>query len=605
MRSKSQDSHVQPPSLSDEQQGLVNHTEGNLFAEACPGAGKTRAIVARYLRRAAEEPRKGIALLSFTNAAIDEVKGRCGDLPDALKAPHFVGTFDAFINRFISRPLYVHYYGKTPRFIESWQDTKHGSFRLPDMDRLPDIQLDWFMFDYAPDGQLRATLADAWIPPLLARSLKGYVAANRTRLQERAVIRCRTLVTRNGLVSCAASRAMATGLLQRPAFAQRFGQLLANRFSEVIVDEAQDCGPEELAILTLLKYHGVTVVAVADLDQSIFGFRRADPDGVRAFTRELGTPLPLNGNYRSSPAICALNNSLRSGIRIETARGGNASCGLPVLLLEYRKQDEVAAAVDALLAVHGHPRGEAVVLAHRESDAQACAGASSDRDSRSTHAILGIAWAHTILRSGSSTGADRLRALRMVEKAIRSAANVDDEDETALDECWLRDAAYRLAASLDPAGSTAKAYAQTVRDYVKQIPWPAGITPKDNLGAFLKAPPDPAWPAPDKEAPAGFPFATIHSVKGREFAATVVALPQNLRTDPSNQNVLDHWEHGMDTEARRVFYVGASRAQKLLILAVHTDHANRVAGLLKRDGVPYDLARSAGRRYAVPDPALV
>ena len=40
---------------------------------------------------------------------------------------------------------------------------------------------------------------------------------------------------------------------------------------------------------------------------------------------------------------------------------------------------------------------------------------------------------------------------------------------------------------------------------------------------------------------------------------------------------------------RRVLYVGASRAQTLLILAVHTDHANRVAGLLKRDGVLYDL----------------
>ena len=555
-----------------------------------PGAGKTRAIVARYLRRAAEEPRKGIALLSFTNAAIDEVKGRCGDMPDALKAPHFVGTFDAFINRFISRPLYVHYYGKTPRFIESWRDTKHGSFRLPDMDRLPDIQLDWFMFDYAPDGQLRATLADDWIPPLLARSLKSYVAANRTRLQERAVIRCRTLVTRNGLVSCAASRAMATGLLQRPAFAPRFGQLLANRFSEVIIDEAQDCGPEELAILTLLKQYGIIVVAVADLDQSIFGFRRADPDGVRAFTRELGTPLPLNGNYRNSPAICALNNSLRSGTRIETACGDNASCGLPVLLLEYRNQDEVAVAVDAVLAaVYGRPRGETVILAHRESDAQACAGVSSDRDTRSTHAILGIAWAHTILRSGSSTGADRLRAVRMAEKVIRSAANVDDEDETAFDERWLRDAAYRLAASLDPAASTAKAYAQKVRDYVKQIPWPADIIPKDNLGAFLKAPPDQAWPNPDREAPAGFPFATIHSVKGREFSTAVVALPQNLRTDPSNQNVLDHWEHDKDTETRRVLYVGASRAQTLLILAVHTDHANRVAGLLKRDGVPYDL----------------
>lgn len=579
---------MQPRPLSDEQQGLVDHTEGHLFAEACPGAGKTRAIVARYLRRTAEEPRKGVALLSFTNAAIYEVKSRCGNMPDALRAPHFVGTFDSFINRFISRPLYVHYYGKTPRFIESWRDTKHGSFRLPDMDRLPDIQLDWFMFDYTSDGQLRATLMDAWISSPSARLLKSYITANRSRLEERAVIRCRALVTRNGLVSCAASRAMATNLLQRPAHAQRFGKLLANRFGEIIVDEAQDCGPEELLILKLLKQHGVTVVAVADLDQSIYGFRRADPEGVRAFTGELGTPLALNGNYRSSPAICTMNNSLRSGARSETACGTNVSCGLPVLLLEYRKPDEVAASVDGLLAVHERPRDEAIILAHREADAQACAGAPSDRDSRSSQPILGIAWAHTIIRSGSSTTADRLRAIRMVEKTLRNAANVDDEDETALDAYWLRDAAYRLAASLNPTGSTARVYAQKVRDYVRLIRWPDGITRKDNLGAFLKAPS--TWPAPDEDAAKVFQFATIHSVKGREFPTAIVVVPQSLRQDDDNEHVLDHWEHGRDTEARRVLYVGASRAQTLLILAVHTDHANRVAGLLKRDGVLYDLA---------------
>jgi superfamily I DNA/RNA helicase len=581
---------VQLPSLSDEQQGLVDHVKGHLFAEACPGAGKTRAIVTRFLRRAEAEPRKGVALVSFTNAAIDEVKARCGDRPDALKAPHFVGTFDSFINRFISRPLYVHYFKKTPHFIESWWDTKHGTLRLNDMERLPGAQLDWFMFDYGPDGQLRATLMDSRIPPIEARLLKSYVAANRPRLEEVAVARCRTLVKRYGLLSCEASRAMAADRLQRPQFTERFGQLLANRFCEVIVDEAQDCGPEELLILNLLKQYGVTIVAVADLDQSIFAFRRADPKGVRAFTQELGTPLALNGNYRSSPAICALNNSLRFGDRSETACGENALCEVPVLLLEYRKQDKVAAAVDTLLAVHERPRREAVVLAHRESDAQACAGVRGDRDSRSANAVLGIAWAHTMLRSGSSTGADRLRAVRTVEKNLRNVANVDDEDETALDDGWLRDAAYRLAASLDPAGSTAKAYAQTVRDYVKQIRWPAGTVPNDNLGAILKAPQDSAWPTPDEEAAAVFPFATIHSAKGRQFATAVVVLPQNLRTDPHNQHVLDHWEHGKDTEARRVLYVGASRAQTLLILAVHADHANRVAGLLKRDGIPYDLA---------------
>lgn len=603
---------MHPRPLSDEQQGLVDHRDGHLFGEACPGAGKTRAIAARYLCRVEEEPRKGIALLSFTNAAIDEVKGRCGDRPDALKVPHFVGTFDSFINRFITRPFYMRYYNKTPRFIESWQDTKHGSIRLDGMDGLPSFGLDWFMFDFTSEGQLRATLRDDWIPLLPARQLKNYITANRTRIEERANRRCRALVRglpeQGGLLSCAASRTMATGLLQRPTVAQRFGELLANRFSEVIVDEAQDCGPEELLILKLLKQYRVTVVAVADLDQSIFAFRRADPDGVRAFTRELGTPLALNGNYRSSPAICALNNSLRFGGRTETASGDNASCELPVLLLEYRHQDEVAPAVDALLAVHGRPRGGVIVLAHRESDARACAGDRSDRDSRSTHAILGVAWAHSILMSGTSTSADQHRAIRLVEKTLRSVANVDDEDEAALDERWLRDAAYRLAANLDPAGNTAKAYSQKVRDHVKQIQWPTGITPKDNLGGFLKAPPDSAWPRSDEKASVVFPFATIHSVKGREFATAVVVLPQDLRTDSAKQHVLDHWDQGIASEARRVLYVGASRAQTLLILAVHTEHTNRVAELLKRDGVPYDrqllyppnLRRSRQTVTAVP-----
>jgi DNA helicase II / ATP-dependent DNA helicase PcrA len=580
---------VQPRPLSEEQRKLVEHNEGHLFAEACPGAGKTRAIVVRYVRRAEEEPRKGIALVSFTNAAIDEVRGRCGDRQDALKAPHFVGTFDGFINRFISRPLYVYFYAKTPRFIESWKHTKKGNFRIADMDRLPSFQLDWFEFVYTPDDHLRAVLRDDWIPLPQSRQLQSYVTVNRTRVENQAVATCRRLVAKDGLLSCAASRVMATGLLQRPVFEQRFGRLLADRFSEVIVDEAQDCGPEELLILTLLKRHGVTVVTVADLDQSIFAFRRADPKGVLAFTKELGTPLALNGNYRSSPAICALNNSLRSGDRKETATGDNASCQLPVLLLEYRNQDEVAPAVDTLLALHGRPRSEAIVLAHSESIARACAGDSNDLDSRSTHAVLGIAWAHSILTSGTSTSADRHRAIRLAEKTLRNIANVDDEDEAALDGPWLRDTAYRLVANLDPAGIAARAYAQEVRDHVKQIRWPAGIAPKENLGAFLKAPPDSAWPTAGKETLTPFLSGTIHSVKGCEFPTAVVILPKNLREDVADQHVLDHWEKDVDSEARRVLYVGASRAQTLLILAVHADHANRVAGLLKRDGVPYEL----------------
>ncbi|MFI9591307.1 UvrD-helicase domain-containing protein [Nonomuraea sp. NPDC052265] len=104
--------------LTDPQKFLVG-AHGSLFVEACPGAGKTKAIVARYVRRVAEEQRRGIALVSFTKTAIDEVTDRCRDQPDSLVVPHFVGTIDAFINRFIVTPLYTRDYRRRVRFIES------------------------------------------------------------------------------------------------------------------------------------------------------------------------------------------------------------------------------------------------------------------------------------------------------------------------------------------------------------------------------------------------------------------------------------------------------------------------------------------------------
>ena len=118
--------------LSDQQAALVA-ADDSTFAEACPGAGKTKAIVARFQCRVAEEPRKGIALVSFTNGAIAEVRRRCGNRAEVLSAPNFVGTFDGFINRFITKPLYVQQYDQTPRFSETWAGLDRASFRVPSL----------------------------------------------------------------------------------------------------------------------------------------------------------------------------------------------------------------------------------------------------------------------------------------------------------------------------------------------------------------------------------------------------------------------------------------------------------------------------------------
>lgn len=571
------------PELSDEQRQLVL-ADGDQFAEACPGAGKTRAIVARFLRRAEEESRKGIGLLSFTRAAVNEVKTRCGDRPDALTVPNFVGTFDGFINQFITRPVYVQRCGKTPRFRESWQGLKDAKFRLNGMDKLPDIELDWFTFD----GQLCATLNERRLPPQYIKLLELLISTRRHELEERATIRCRALV-KVGLISCTASRALAAGYLQQPDIAQSIGTLLGNRFSEIIVDETQDCGAEELAVLRLLRRFGVTIVAVADLDQSIFEFRRAEPEKVRAFAATFGPPLSLNGNWRSSPGICAINNSLRSGSQTETACGVNASCQIPVQLLEFRSRGQVTAVVEELLAVHELPRSETIFLAHRGSDARRCAGTPSESNGRSSNLVMGVAWASTVLQTVSSTPKERSQAVGLIEGALRTAADVSDLDHSTLNERWLRDVAVRLAVTVNPAGRMPKDYAEMLRQYVQQIRWPVGTTPRRDLGAFIKAPKETAWRASREDVPGAFAAATVHSVKGREYTSVVVVLPKDPLTDKTKRHVIDHWEDGVDSEHRRVFYVAASRARRLLILAVHTDHLGRLAKLLKDDRVPYEL----------------
>lgn len=415
--------------------------------------------------------------------------------------------------------------------------------------------------------------------------LASLTAAQRDGLQREAADRARKLIVK-GIISCAASRALAEYYLSRADNRELFATLLSARFSEVIVDEAQDCGPAELSILELLKASGVKIIAVGDLDQSIFEFRRAEPARVRAFADNLPVRLTLDGNYRSSPAICAVNNSLREGNRQDKPEGANADIHTPVQLLGFTKPQEVAPAVEVILKEHHLSASDVVFLAHRTSDARSCAGgASGGSASLGDNRVLSLARACTVLRSLHSGGRDRLKAVVLVERTLRLAVEAR-EDDPRISDRWLRDTAARLALALDPAVASAQDFARSLRASIKAIPWPDRVAPADNLSQLLRAPDQKNWqPGDDAQA---FRAATIHSVKGKEFPGVVVVLPEKPRTD-DGLHVLDHWDKQVPTESRRVLYVGASRAQRLLIFAAHAKHVDRVAKRLAADSVPHHV----------------
>ena len=110
-----------PP--TDEQRAVItNH--GAAFVQACPGAGKTETIVGRVSSLLTGlPPRRGIAVLSFTNAALEEFTRRCrearsigssGIRTTSEHSTHSSGTFWCCQAASMAVP-------HRPNIVESWR----------------------------------------------------------------------------------------------------------------------------------------------------------------------------------------------------------------------------------------------------------------------------------------------------------------------------------------------------------------------------------------------------------------------------------------------------------------------------------------------------
>ncbi|MBY4798525.1 UvrD-helicase domain-containing protein [Burkholderia cepacia] len=91
----------------------------------------------------------------------------------------------------------------------------------------------------------------------------------------------------------------------------RISKALARRFPHILVDEAQDIGPFEGALLDRLSAAGSIVSLVGDLHQSIYSFHFATGEYLRKFaSRDDAVRLPLTQNRRSVKSIVSAANLL-------------------------------------------------------------------------------------------------------------------------------------------------------------------------------------------------------------------------------------------------------------------------------------------------------
>ena len=556
--------------------------------EAGPGAGKTRTVIER-LRRRQTTLEKAVALISFTNIAADEAKRRCSR--DMLAFPHYVGTLDAFLHRYLVTPSYTLLKGEVPTYLLSWNDLPDvvSEFRIKGVSG-QGVRLSTFKLD--ADGSV--TLPDTPQYPDRAYIEAVVQASQSERLIERAGNIMQGLINR-GIFDSDVARLAALRILEDEdsAVAKR----LATRFGEIIIDEFQDCSDTEVRIVRALKKRGIHVVAVADPDQAIYEFRDASPEHYRNFRDEIPAEamVDLEINYRSTPAISTFVSSLRS-IGSGRIRSSQSTAG-PEIVVAAGSADQQREIFRDQLVMNEIPEDEAIVLAHRRRSAQVLAGEVIPNQSlaNSTSKSFTILRAIIELRDAKTAKA-RKETITRCERAVMALLDWSDDEKDLPIAHQMEIAGIERAdivaflLEMQRVGlewEEADQATESIRQGVAHHFAAKGPKIKSIRRAVAKLRPD-HWNywangQSNQVTKDALLNSHIHGVKGMEYRAVMLSVEKPHRG-------LAFWDmkcEGGSKEALRVLYVGASRAEELLVLACRHGEKEALTRYLHGADVPF------------------
>jgi len=566
--------------LTKEQKRIVEH-DGCAFVSACPGAGKTRVLVerARVLLKD-RSTGKGVAFLSFTNAAVSEFEQRLrheGLLPSPA-FPHFVGTFDGFVWQFLVAPFGVPGCSETPRLIPDRDEMLVQPYESAQP--LPLFCFDRTTGKVIPEEARRYGF-DPDKRPVSQVSAYSTAAKNiRRRFLDR------------GELDFDDVRDLAEKHLNDASFSSRLAHALAARFREVVVDEAQDCNPKDLKVIDWLRKAGIATKVICDPHQSIYGFRGGVTQELDTFgeTFDESDRLSMTGNFRSSEPICRATVALRpkhARANPDRAVGEYRSVNTPVHILAYPGRSVpavIGAKFHELLKEQGLEVSKCPVLAATWDSAKKAIGQPSGAARRYLTLRLAVAVSsfHYNFESGN-----RRAALEEVHRVVLKLEGKLDgityhqylDAESLEPGAWrprilklVRDLRYDPAKYADPV-SWLKRARELLEPYLPN----GGRTiaqklPKNNGLADLLTGPT----SSDLRAK------SIHAVKGQQFPGVCVVM-----TPATAKAILGYLEADAPAdiaeEARKI-YVAASRAQQLLCFAVPQNHSERLADLLRTTG---------------------
>jgi superfamily I DNA/RNA helicase len=547
-----------PDRVSDEQRAVVL-TDGNAFALACPGSGKTRVVGLRVAWASVDESGRRVAATSYTNVAVAEIRGAAAEAGVAIGPEHFVGTLHSFLLRYVVYPFGHLEMGcdETPRIV---MDTRRGAVAIDEVRvEMGAAGVPVWDFHFRDDGTFNVNAPQT-------------ITLSQEEVLRRGAVRAAQLkreLFHRGLMSPTDAMYIAAQVLEsHPELAQA----LAARFDEVIVDEAQDTSDLQYKCLDTLKQNGLrSAVLVGDVDQAIYGWMGATPEACENFAASHAlAPLPLTRNFRSSQAICTTTFAFSSRDAPDTAEGHAAAFGVEPELFLYRPAAP-AEAVDFFLgrvAELDLDPTRAAVLVRTTAFAARVNGTASARASPAVLALgeaasayqtrlpltrqairdleeslAEMAWGEGALRSRTADerAAVRAQALTLLEHVPELSGDL---------QTWIGGARAAVTAALTPLAAE-PAIAPSRR--VRALP---GSSTIDASTAFRATDDDPSRAR------------TIHSAKGESHGATLLLSQQPAGGRNYPRESVAHLLGGDRSEETRVAYVALTRPERYLAVAL-------------------------------------
>ena len=556
---------------TDQQENAIFTEDLEFLLRAAPGSGKTWTSCRRFIWRGANwnYSAGGLALLSFTNAAIREFKTATIKVGrrDLLSDPNYVGTFDAFVERYIISPFGHLIVGLTKRpklFIAprpgdwnnkklmAWTDSSRGGkMPVPAWEIIPfpdELKIAFRASSKFGGAKLKFTEYNP-IQELL--SLGYYTHA------QRIYWACRLLFER-----------------------QYLADLLAKRFPEIIVDEAQDTNIWLLILLNFLRERGSKITLIGDPDQCIYEFSMADATSLPALKEKWKiSEKPLSRSFRCNDSIANAvkhigGNQMFSGCGSEK----NDHC-LPFIVREPNSR--FSTSLSAFQAALGRASLDP------ESSRILCRGhpqLESIQGDINYNKLQGVAKEFAKAAFFRDCRKDYKQASQIVESSIRSI--VGDW------ELWEQIEAY-------PESKEALQVKLAIWRFVKSH---TGLPPmniegaewiinlRDNLNVLLSILSSEEIPSLGRKitvkglnnnqrnlplftSHAEFPKLrqdTIHQVKGESIDGVLV-----LASSKFWNSVIKSINENESTEDRRIAYVAMTRARHLLVIGLPAGHFDK------------------------------